>query len=91
MLLQEARELVQEFEKRAEAAGGAWNSYAYLAFLCGHVGQAAKGIDALEMTRMIHDPSIAWTRTNFFADVLHTDPRWPEFLRKVGLADDQLK
>ena len=87
----EARGLLQEYEKRAEAAGGAWNSYAYLAFLFGHIGQAAKGVDALEMTRKIHDPSIAWTRTSFYADVLHTDPRWPEFLRRVGLADDQLK
>ena len=87
----EARRLTDDFEQQAKTAGGAWNSYAYLAFLCGHLGEVHKGVDYLELTKKIRDPSIAWARTSFFADVLHTDPRWPEFLRKVGLADDQLK
>ncbi len=87
----EARALLQDFEAKAKAVGGAANSYAYLALLWGHAGEQDKGFEAMLKTRDIRDPSIAWVRTAFFSTGLGTHPRWPEFLRSVGLADDQLK
>lgn len=38
-----------------------------------------------------HDGGLAWTRANFALKSLHSDPRWPAFWKKFGLADDQLK
>ena len=38
-----------------------------------------------------HDGGLAWTRPNFALKSLHSDPRWPAFWKKFGLADDQLK
>ena len=35
--------------------------------------------------------SIAWTRPDLSLTRIHDDSRWPVFLRKVGLADEQLK
>jgi TolB-like protein/Flp pilus assembly protein TadD len=37
------------------------------------------------------DPGIAWTRPDLSLARLHDDPRWPAFLRRVKLADEQLK
>ncbi|MBI2813211.1 MAG: tetratricopeptide repeat protein [Opitutae bacterium] len=36
------------------------------------------------------DAAVVWVKTNANCRSLHSDPRWPGFLRKVGLADDQL-
>ncbi|HEX7632317.1 MAG TPA: TIR domain-containing protein [Lacunisphaera sp.] len=87
----EARSLLQDFEEKAQAVGGAANSYAYLAFLWGQAGDQDKAYEAIVKTRDIRDPSIAWVRTNFYRTGLGGHPRWPEFLHSVGLADDQLK
>ena len=87
----EARALLEDFEVKAKAVGGAANSYAYLALLWGHLGEQDKGFAAIQKTRDIRDPSIAWVRTRFFSTGLGTHPRWPEFLRSVGLADEKLK
>lgn len=38
-----------------------------------------------------HDGGLAWTKPNFALKSLHSDPRWPAFWKKFGLADDQLK
>ena len=37
------------------------------------------------------DAGVAWIKTNFGTRNMRADPRWPDFLRRVGLADDQLK
>ena len=87
----EARALLQDFEAKAKAVGGAANSYAYLAMLWGRAGDQGRGYEAIQKARDIRDPSIAWSRTAFYTTGLGTYPRWPEFLRSVGLADDQLK
>ena len=38
-----------------------------------------------------HDPGLSWAKADFFLEKLRTDPRWPEFMRKIGLADEQVK
>jgi TolB-like protein/Tfp pilus assembly protein PilF len=37
------------------------------------------------------DAAAAWVKTNNGYRSLHADPRWPALLRRVGLADDQLR
>jgi hypothetical protein len=34
---------------------------------------------------------MAWLKVDNYFHNLHDDPRWPGFLHKMGLADDQLK
>jgi hypothetical protein len=34
---------------------------------------------------------MAWVKTNDAYGAVRADPRWEPFLRKMGLADDQLK
>jgi len=38
-----------------------------------------------------HDAGLPGLRTDTLLPNLHDDPRWNAFLRKTGLADDQLK
>jgi len=86
----EAWERMRALEAKATAMQGKGNIHAYVAHVYGHLGETTKGIDHLEKARDARDPSIAWARTSLFAG-LHADPRWPGFLRTLGLADDQLK
>ncbi len=86
----EAWERMRELEAKASSMRGLGNIHAYVAHVYGNLGETGKGIDHLEKAREARDPSIAWARTSLFAG-LHADPRWPEFLRTLGLADEQLK
>jgi TolB-like protein/tetratricopeptide (TPR) repeat protein len=45
----------------------------------------------LERAYRQHDSGLAECKCDPFLANLHHDPRWPDFLRKLGLADDQLK
>ncbi len=45
----------------------------------------------LEKSYALHDAGMIWLKNDPFLDVLHSDPRWPVLLRKMNLADDQLK
>jgi len=45
----------------------------------------------LERARRQRDAGIPGSRPDVLLKNLHDDPRWDAFLRKVGLADDQLK
>ncbi len=55
------------------------------------LGDKDEAFAALEITRTMRDPAIAWLRNDFYLRPLYSDPRWDALLRKVGLADDQLK
>jgi hypothetical protein len=37
------------------------------------------------------DSGLAWARSSRSLERVHDDPRWPAFLKKVGLADEQLR
>jgi hypothetical protein len=45
----------------------------------------------LERSYQLRDAGISWLRADTVLAPLHADPRWPAFLRKIGLADDQLR
>jgi TolB-like protein/Tfp pilus assembly protein PilF len=46
---------------------------------------------ALERSYALHETGMAWTKVDYYLKNLRSDPRWPAFLRKMGLADEQLK
>ena len=50
-----------------------------------------KAFEWLERARRQRDAGIPVLRPDVMLNNLHDDPRWDAFLRKVGLADDQLK
>ena len=54
-------------------------------------GQPDLAFKWLEHAWQQRDPGITWTKVAVLLRSLHADPRWPVFLRKIGLADDQLK
>jgi len=45
----------------------------------------------LERAYRQHDPGLAWSKSDSLLIPLHADPRWPVFLKKIGLSDEQLK
>jgi TolB-like protein/cytochrome c-type biogenesis protein CcmH/NrfG len=46
---------------------------------------------ALERSYARHETGMPWVKVDPYLRSLHSDPRWPGLLRKMGLADDQLK
>ncbi len=54
-------------------------------------GDQDRAFEWLERARQQHDGGVISTKTDPFLANLHADPRWEAFLRKLGLADDQLK
>jgi TolB-like protein/tetratricopeptide (TPR) repeat protein len=50
-----------------------------------------KAFEWLERARQQRDAGLPSLRPDTLLPNLHNDPRWDAFLRKVGLADDQLK
>jgi serine/threonine-protein kinase len=53
-------------------------------------GDKDRGFEWLERARRQRD-NLGFMRSDPFLANLHEDPRWDVFLRKMGLADDQLK
>lgn len=45
----------------------------------------------LERAYQLRDAGISWVRCDRVLKPLHADPRWPAFLKKIGLSDEQLK
>ena len=62
-----------------------------VAWAYGFRGDADHAFEWLERSYRQHDSGLGWTRSTPWLDSLHRDPRWEIFLRKVGLADEQLK
>jgi len=50
-----------------------------------------RAFEWLERARRQRDGTLGFIRCDPFLANLHGDPRWNAFLRKMGLADDQLK
>ena len=45
----------------------------------------------LEIAFRQRDPGMSWMKNDAFLNLVRSDPRWEATLRKMGLADDQLK
>ena len=69
------------------ADGGAYN----IAQVHAYRGESDLAFEWLERAFRQRDGGISFIRVDPFLQSLHADPRWPVFIRKVGLADDQLK
>ena len=54
-------------------------------------GDKDKAFEWLERARGQRDPGLGTLRKDPLLENLRNDPRWDAFLRKMGLADDQLK
>ena len=63
----------------------------YIAVIYAQAGNPDEAFKWLERAYAARDAAVAWSKTSAFLRSLHGDPRWPIFLRKMGLADDQLK
>jgi serine/threonine protein kinase/Tfp pilus assembly protein PilF len=50
-------------------------------------GDSDKAFEWLERAHKIHDSGVPLTKVHPFLKSLHADPRWPMFLKKIGLAD----
>ncbi len=50
-----------------------------------------RAFDWLERALRQRDPGLVITKTDLWFRPLHSDPRWPAFLRKLGLHDEQLR
>jgi tetratricopeptide (TPR) repeat protein len=50
-----------------------------------------RAFEWLERAYRQRDPGLAWARSDLSIARLRDDPRWPRFLKKIGLADELLK
>jgi len=86
-----ARKWLARLEEIAQTHGDNSDVQMNIAWLSVGLGDKERAFAALEKARATRDPSLSWLRNSWYLNHLHSDPRWPAFLRKVGLADDQLK
>lgn len=63
----------------------------YLANLCAIAGRTDDAFRWLERGYETRDSSMAWIKTNTVFSNISADPRWEQILRRMGLADDQLR
>jgi tetratricopeptide (TPR) repeat protein len=63
----------------------------YVALTCAVLGDPEQAFAWLDRALARRDAAVAWVKTNYYLRSLHGDPRWPTFLARLGLADDQLK
>ena len=57
-----------------------------LAEVCAVRGEADRAFEWLNRAFEINDAGLPWMRPSNFLVALHDDPRWVEFLEKIGLA-----
>ena len=86
----QALALVQKLEELETTHPGEADIYFYAVRIYANLGENDRAFAVLEKAHTARDPGIAWMKTELDEQNLHSDPRWPVFLRKVGLADDQL-
>jgi len=54
-------------------------------------GDADRAFEWLERAYRQKDPGLSYAKPDFLLIPLHADPRWEVLMRKLGLADDQLR
>jgi len=50
-------------------------------------GERDQAFHWLERSYELHDSGVVLTKVTHWFENLHSDPRWPRFLEKIGLAD----
>ena len=76
----------------AEFIAGNADVAAYqIASVYAYRGETDRAFEWLERAYRQRDPGLGWSKEDFFLQGLHADPRWPAFLKKLGVADEQLK
>ena len=63
----------------------------YVAQIMAQAGRLDEAFQWLERAYQSRSAGVAWIKTNIYLDPLHVDQRWPAFLKKLGLSDEQLK
>jgi tetratricopeptide (TPR) repeat protein len=58
-----------------------------IALVYGYRGEVDKAFEWLERSYELRDSGMPLTKVSPFLRSLHSDPRWPVFLKKIGLAD----
>jgi TolB-like protein/Tfp pilus assembly protein PilF len=53
-------------------------------------GEADQAFEWLERAYRQRDPGLGWARADFYLQSLHNDPRWPAFMKELGVVDQQL-
>jgi TolB-like protein/Flp pilus assembly protein TadD len=86
-----ARECLARLEEIARTQPDKTDLQQSIAWLCAGLKEPDRAFAALAKARGSRDPSVAWSRTMWPLRPLYSDPRWKEFLRSIGLADEQLK
>ena len=67
------------------AEGEQWSCQ--IAMVYGYQGKVDRAFESLERAFEVRDAGIPLTKVTPFLKSLHSDPRWPVFLKKIGLAD----
>ncbi len=86
-----AREQLARLVEISRTRGDLTDLQQSMAWIYGGLGEKDRAFAALEKARASRDPSMSWLKNSGYLDSLYSDPRWPQLLRQVGLADDQLK
>jgi tetratricopeptide (TPR) repeat protein len=76
------QEVIERFSDREAGYIGEYYAWA---------GEPDLAFTWLERAREHRETTVVWSLGQRTLDKLHTDPRWPAFVRKLGLAADQLK
>ncbi|MDB6115194.1 MAG: hypothetical protein JWQ62_2139, partial [Lacunisphaera sp.] len=71
-------------------AGNAEVAAYQIASVYAYRGETDRAFEWLERAYRQRDPGLGWGKEDFFLQTLHADPRWPAFLKKLGVADEQL-
>jgi eukaryotic-like serine/threonine-protein kinase len=77
-----ARTILERYE-----SGKEYNSPVDLAVLHVALGERDQAFAALENAYAAHDQQLIWLRGEWEFDVLHSDPRFQDLVRRVGLSD----
>jgi len=67
------------------------NGLGFLSELYALAGETDRAFATLERAYALRQTGLPWLKVDVYYNSLHADPRWPVLLRKLGLADDQLK
>jgi tetratricopeptide (TPR) repeat protein len=65
--------------------GFGWTAAFQIAEAYAYRGEADKAFEWLERAHAQRDPGVTYSAHDWFLRVLHGDPRWPPFLRRLGL------